>query len=153
MRIRSILGGTVLSALVAVALVPAPAGAQLGICPPKPKPTITIGDTFVFEGSVANLPVTLSNSFCSNVTVNYSTVNGTAVAPADYVPAVGVKLTFTPGQTSQNAQVQVKCDGPAPDLPVEDFKVRLHGAVNGTIVDPVGLVRVYNYYCTSTHQG
>lgn len=48
--------------------------------------------------------VSLSNSSVSNVSVNYATANGTAIAGSDYT-AKSSSLTFTPGQTTKTLTV------------------------------------------------
>src|SRR5437879_5410221 len=56
------------------------------------------------EGSYCLVTVTLSSMSMSQVTVNYSTNDGSAVAPGDYTPTSG-QLTFAAFQTSQTFQV------------------------------------------------
>ena len=67
----------------------------------------------VNEGNSGNISlncqVTLSAQSAITVTVDYSTSNGTATAPSDYISAVG-KLTFAPGSTSKNVLLAVKGD-------------------------------------------
>src|SRR5205807_6352342 len=63
-----------------------------------PAALISIGDVSVVEGNSGTLnaavPVTISQPHGNNVTVNYSTANGTATAGSDY-NAVSGTLTFT----------------------------------------------------------
>ena len=70
------------------------------------------------------------------MTVNYATVDGTAIAPGDYTATTGL-LTFTPGQTSKT--VDVALIGDARDEIDENFAVGLSGASNATIADDLGL--------------
>jgi hypothetical protein len=108
-----------------------------------PKPTISINDVSVTEsnsGTVnANFIVHLSAASGRVVTVNYTTVNGTAAATSDYLAASG-SLTFNPGQTSLTVTVQVKGD----TLPEtnETFKVNLSAPINATILDGSGIGRL-----------
>ncbi|WP_420621973.1 Calx-beta domain-containing protein [Candidatus Poriferisodalis sp.] len=75
-------------------------------------PTLNVLDTAVSEadGSVGFL-VTLDPAATGTVTVQYTTVDATAVAPADYTTTSGT-LTFAPGETSkQTALVPIVNDG------------------------------------------
>jgi large repetitive protein len=72
-----------------------------------------------------NCQVTLSAASAMTVTVDYSTSNGTAVAPGDYTSAVG-RLTFAPGITSRSVPISVK--GDTADESDETFTVRLTNA-------------------------
>lgn len=156
MYVRRMLCGAILSTLAVTVGLPATAqGAVVPgpttVCSNPPKPTIRISDAWQFEGAFALLTVSLSNSFCTNVTVRFTTVDGgpfpPAVAPGDYQPSSGT-LVFTPGQVSRTIPVWVKCDNIVE--PVEHFHVRLSAPVNGTIVDGVGVVRVYNRVCQTS---
>ncbi|GJM37310.1 MAG: hypothetical protein DHS20C19_06770 [Acidimicrobiales bacterium] len=84
-----------------------------------PQPTITAGVASVdSEGdtgsTIWDLPVTLSNHYGTEVTVDWSTVDApshTAVAlsGSDYVADSGT-LTFAPGETTQNIQIEILGD-------------------------------------------
>src|SRR6476619_2794969 len=74
--------------------------------------------------------VALSNPSTLPVTVNYSTVDGTAVAGADYVAAAG-SVTFVPGDISEPITLQVIGDTLAEFD--EHFTVRLSSPTNATI--------------------
>ena len=69
------------------------------------------------------------------VTVDYTLVNGTAVAGTDYVPISGT-VTFQPGQTVQT--ITVKIDGNKTGG-IKSFNVELSNVKNATILDPVGI--------------
>jgi len=73
-------------------------------------PTISIGNVTITRPTLASVKatfiVTLSAPSTSTVTVNYSTINGTAMAGLDYAMAVG-KLTFAPGVTSLPISVTI----------------------------------------------
>jgi chitinase len=106
-------------------------------------PTVTIGDATVTEGNTgtrnASLTVTLSAASGHTVTVAYQTLNGSAVAPADYTAASDI-LTFSPGQTSKTVRIAV-----AGDLAVEgpeEFSVVLGAVTNVAIADGQGLVTI-----------
>src|SRR5690606_38418518 len=64
----------------------------------------------VKEGRAANVVVKLSKAAETEVAVNYSTSDGTAVANRNYVPAAGT-LTFAPGVTQQTFQVETLGNG------------------------------------------
>jgi hypothetical protein len=103
------------------------------------EPRISISDTTVTEGNTgsrsATFTVALSAAYDVNVTVNYSTANGTATAGSDYQAASGT-LTFTPGQTSKAVPVQVIGDRLAEAN--ETFVVNLSSPTNVTITDGQG---------------
>jgi hypothetical protein len=86
--------------------------------PPPTLPSITINDVTISEGNSgaknATFTVTLSSAATSNITVNYATRNGTAVAGAaasggDYTATSG-KLTFAAGQISKTVNVGILGD-------------------------------------------
>lgn len=79
--------------------------------------------------------VSLSAPSSQTVTVNYGTVDGTAVAGSDYTAASGT-LTFAPGETSKTITVQVLRDTVGEST--ENYTVRLTGATNATITDGTG---------------
>ena len=84
-----------------------------------PQPTITAGSVAIDpEGDAGsttwNVPVTLSNPFGSEVTVDWATVDwpstpGLAESGSDYVAASGT-LTFAPGETTKNVPIEVLGD-------------------------------------------
>ena len=71
-------------------------------------PTISVaGPAPVLENAApATFVVSLSSASGQSVTVNYATTDGTATAGVDYAPVSGT-LTFDPGQTSKNVQVNI----------------------------------------------
>lgn len=66
--------------------------------------TISIGNPSANEGSVLAFPVTLSAAPLTNVTVNYASADGTAIAGTDYT-AVSGTLSIPAGQTSGTIDV------------------------------------------------
>jgi hypothetical protein len=107
---------------------------------------ISVNDVSVFEGNptgttTANFNVTLSPASGRTVTVQYSTQNGTATQPADYISKSGT-LTFSAGQTSKTVSVSVKRD--SLNEPDETFFVNLSGATNATIGDAQGIGTILN---------
>lgn len=119
-------------------------------CPPSPggtnMPVITINDVSVFEGNSgttdAQFVVSLSKAATSNVTVDYTTVDGSAIAGSDY-QATGGTLTFLPGQTSKT--VTVKIFGDKTYEPDETYTVVLSNASgNVTISKAIGYGTIKN---------
>ena len=74
------------------------------------QPTLSVNDISINEGSTGSFTVTMSAAMGIPATFNWSTTNGTAVAPGDYnsVPSSGV--TFAPGETTKTIQVVTNTD-------------------------------------------
>jgi hypothetical protein len=104
-------------------------------------PTISIDDDTVVEGNsgvvFAVFTVSLSAPSGQQVTVNYATANGSAIAPSDYTAIGSTPLTFNAGETSKTVTVLVNGDGT--DEANETFQVNLSGATNAPISDPQGI--------------
>jgi urease beta subunit len=98
-------------------------------------PTLTIGNATANEGNSGTtsftFAVTLSAVSTSTVTVDYSTFDGSAVAPGDYATTSGT-LTFTPGQTAK--QITVAVNGDTTIEASETFTVGLSNPANASIV-------------------
>jgi Concanavalin A-like lectin/glucanases superfamily/Calx-beta domain len=105
-----------------------------GKCRPPALPVLSAGNVSVTEsqnGTVAaEFSVTLDSASSQTVTVNYTTADGTANAPADYTATVGT-LSLAPGQTLKTVVVTVKDD--ALDEAVETFMLNLSNAHNATL--------------------
>jgi large repetitive protein len=97
-------------------------------------PTLTIANATVTEGNSGTVnavfAVTLSAASANTVTVDYSTFDGSAAAPADYVATSGT-LTFTAGQTAKQIVVAVK--GETLNEVNETYTVNLTNLVNATL--------------------
>jgi hypothetical protein len=97
-------------------------------------PAISIQGVAVAEGNagvtVAVLNVSLDSPSSRQVTVNFSTSNGSATAGLDYNSASGV-LTFVPGQVINQITVQVLGDSQAETS--ESFQVTLSNPVNAVL--------------------
>ncbi|HWN94119.1 MAG TPA: Calx-beta domain-containing protein, partial [Methylomirabilota bacterium] len=108
-------------------------------------PSLSVTDVSVPEGDGGLTPavfsVQLSAPSPTNVTVNFTTVNGTATAGSDYTTTNGV-LTFAPGQTSLNITVLVRGDTNAEAS--ETFSVSLSNPVNATLNDSTGVGTITN---------
>ncbi len=103
-------------------------------------PKLSVNSVMVTEGNTgavnATFVVTLSGPSSRSVTVNYATLNATAVEPADYTALPLTTLTFTPGQTSRNVNVSVK--GDLIDELDETFKLTLSSPTNAAIAAGLG---------------
>ena len=106
---------------------------------------INISDIDFIEGAVgtqeAVFTVTLDQATDETVTVNYSTIDNTAIAGEDYLGISGT-LTFNPGQTSQNINVTILSDIVAEDN--ESFWLYLSNAENSVLTDSYGQVTIIN---------
>ena len=105
-------------------------------------PSITINDATVFEanGSVT-LSVTLSASSTNQITVNYSTMDGSAVKINDYTANSGT-LTFSAGQTSKTINLLITTDQTSEYQ--EAFYLILSDAVNASIVKSTSTIYIYD---------
>ena len=116
---------------------------------PGAQPQLALNDVTVNENAgTATLSVTLSGSFASNVTVNYGTSNGTALAGNDYSTSSGT-LTFIPGgATTQTITVPILNDSTTEGM--ETFYVNLSGATGAIISDGQGLGTILDDDVTPT---
>ena len=98
-----------------------------------PTPSLSIADASEDEG-VGTMSFTVSLSAVSgrDVSVNYSTANGTAVAPGDYSATSGT-LNISAGSSSGTIDVTIVDDSDNEND--ETFTVNLTGPVNATIAD------------------
>jgi chitinase len=100
-------------------------------------PTISIGDLSHTEGgsgtTAFDFPLTLSHSSTSDVTVHFSTTNGTAAAPGDFTAVTNATTTIAAGATTGVAEVLVNGDTtPEQD---EQFTVSLGTVTGATVAD------------------
>jgi hypothetical protein len=121
------------------AVQPANAGAsdafvvQLDVTPRTPvPPTITIEDRAVQEGGCANAAfrVLVSAPRVPTITVDYSTVDGTAIAGRDYTATSGT-LTLSPGRLFHSIFVPILTDGTADGT--KTFRLVLSNPANATL--------------------
>src|SRR5262245_28522978 len=108
---------------------------------PPGTPSISIADAAaVTEGNagMVNVAFTVTLSAASDqiVTVDFTTVAGSAVAGSDFV-ATAETLTFLPGDVSKSITVQVK--GDLLNEATEAFTVNLRNPTNGVIADVQGV--------------
>ena len=93
-------------------------------------PSFSINNLTVSEGGEAKFTITLSAPSQRIVTVAAVTSNGTAKAPSDYI-AIGRRLYFPPGTTTQTLDVSVRPDQRYE--PDEVFYMILSQPVNASI--------------------
>lgn len=99
-------------------------------------PQITIDNVIVNEDiGTTTFTVDLSAASGLNVSVDYTTANGTAIAPGDYTLNTGT-LSFSAGTTSRTISVAIIND--SIDETDETFFVNLSSPVNATISDGQG---------------
>lgn len=91
------------------------------------------------SGLVAQVKVQLSRVPTSRVTVDFTTVNGTAGSPADFAARSGT-LRFPAGTRTKTISVPIKGDLLAETSEV--FKVRISNPFRARIADAVGAVTV-----------
>jgi hypothetical protein len=108
-------------------------------------PSISVSDASVTEGNsgsqTATVTVTLSAAAGVPVSVDYSTLNGSAIAGEDYQSVAGT-LTFAAGETSK--QLTFNVSGDTLVEPDEIFSVQLSNPVGAAIADSVGTITITN---------
>ncbi|WP_225008345.1 beta strand repeat-containing protein [Novosphingobium percolationis] len=110
-----------------------------------PLGSLSVNSVSVAEGNsgtkTLTFTVTLSSASVQTVTVDFATVDGTALAGSDYAATSGT-LTFAPGELSKTVAVTVNGD-----LAVEaneTFTLHLSNAVNGTVATADGTGTITN---------
>ena len=99
-------------------------------------PTLTIDSVIIGESSgTALFTVTLFPPAEETVTVEFATVDGSAIAPEDYTFTNG-QLRFAPGNTTQTISVPIVSDAIVENN--EAFTVALSNATNATIATASG---------------
>lgn len=135
----------------ATTTTPAPAPPPAPTPAPKPSPApltpaISIGDVVANEGNAGTtnfaFNVNLSTSTTNTVTVQYTTVDGTATAGSDYTAIPATTLTFNPGETSKTINVSITGDTTVEGN--ETFNVNLSNPSNATISDGTGVGTITN---------
>ncbi len=114
--------------------------------PPPTLPSLSINDVSLEEGDEGNtafeFTVTLSEVSNEDVTVNFATADGTAVAGEDYTAITDETVTIAAGQTT--APITVQVTGDTVEEPDETFIVNLTNATNATIADREGTGTILN---------
>lgn len=112
---------------------------------PPPVPTLSIGDLRVIEGNEGTTPatfaVTLSAPAGQEVRVDWTTRDGTAVAPGDYSQVSG-QVVIPAGATTGTVEVAVNGDRDVE--PDETFAVELSNATGASIANPRGVGTIAN---------
>jgi len=107
-------------------------------------PSLSINDVMVTEGNTGTVnavfTVSLSATSGKQVTVDYSTADGTATADADYQFIPTTQLIFSPNTTTQTITVVV--NGDLFDESDETFFVNLTNPANATIADAQGMCTI-----------
>lgn len=107
------------------------------------KPNVSISDATVRElDGYAEFVITLSAPASSQVSVDYSSANGTASAgypDYDFIATSG-RLVFAPGVTTQTVRVAVNTDALSEGN--ETLSLRLSSAVNATITKTAGTATI-----------
>ena len=107
---------------------------------------ISVNDISMNEGNSGTtaftFTVNLTPANSQAVTVNYSTGNGTAAAPGDYVSVPSTLLVFGAGELSK--QVTVLVNGDTTVEPNETFTVNLSNPSNASIADNQGVGTIIN---------
>ncbi|MFY7988344.1 MAG: Calx-beta domain-containing protein [Flavobacterium sp.] len=111
------------------------------VCVAAALPSVSIQPNAVVGESAGTvtLTLTLSNTSASNVSVNYNTTNGTALAGTDYTTTAGI-ITFLPGETSKTITIPILSDS-SPESS-ENFNVSLSNPSGATISSGVSVVSV-----------
>ena len=101
-----------------------------------PPPGILVNNTSVIEGDSGTTNLTfdvwLTHAYPATVTVDYTTVDGTATNGSDYTATSG-PLIFLSGETNKTVSVSVL--GDLVSEPDETLSLMLSNASNGTILD------------------
>jgi len=116
-------------------------GGQSGLMKPVGLARDAAGNLYVSDRDTANVTrfapnsqasfvVTLDSASTNQVSVDYATANGTAVAGTDYTQASGI-LVFPPGVTSETVSVPITTV--ATGGPTKTFTLNLSGASGATI--------------------
>jgi len=96
-------------------------------------PVISISDTTVSEGGLAEFTISISENPTQNVIVEFETVDDTAIAEEDYLPRTG-RVTFRPDEPlSAIRRITTLNDGVVENS--ESFGLRLFDTQNGNVLD------------------
>lgn len=105
----------------------------------------SIDDVTIPEGTgapnTATFTVSLSSASREPVSIQYSTVNGTARSGVDYVATEGT-LTFAPGETTKRVSVRTVPDGAQESN--EQFTLVLKNPTGAAVDDAIGVATLLN---------
>jgi hypothetical protein len=104
-----------------------------------PLPSLSINDASVIEGTgvgaTMNFTLSLSAASAEQIEVDWTSADGSAVAPGDYAADAG-RLAFTPGELTHTLAFALVGDAlPEPD---ESFVVTLSNPLNANLGDAIG---------------
>ena len=109
-------------------------------------PKLSFDDVSVAEGTVgvnnAEIKLVLDHAYSKQVTVNYTTIEGTAKAGLDFVAATNQSISFQPNETEKKIVVAIIAD----DLKEGDevFQVRVENPVNVVLLKTTAVVTLRN---------
>jgi len=116
----------------AITLIP---GAIVGTILNDDSVALSLNDVRAEEGTTIpvqfNFTATLSSASAIPVSVNFNTIDGSALSPSDYTARSGT-LTFAPGELSKTTAVSIINDSVTE--PDESFQFALNGASVGAIL-------------------
>ena len=109
------------------------------------QPSILVSDVSLKEGdsgsTTATVNINLAEQVSEPITVDYTTLNGTATAGSDYLATSG-SITFEPGQTI--VQVEFTIFGDLVLETDETFIVQLSNPIGAQLSDDKGIVTILN---------
>jgi uncharacterized delta-60 repeat protein len=128
-------------------LDPAKSAGTVTITDNETRPSISISDANPATGKESDpnaknraFNINLSNPSTETITVDYTTLDGNAVAGSDYTATQG-KITFNPGEpTTQTVTATILDDAIFEDL--ETFKVKLTNPTNATLAKTEGTATI-----------
>ncbi len=107
------------------------------------RPEITTDDATILEPAIGTttVPVTvrLSSEMNTEISLDYATQDGTALAGEDYLPTAG-RLTFAPHERVRTVDVVIKDDFNRE--PAETFFLNLSNESSGTMIDAQAVVTI-----------
>jgi hypothetical protein len=114
--------------------------------PPSGGVVVNAGKVTINEGNIGTricpVPVTLSTTSTSGVTVRYQTQDGTATAGSDYFSRAG-DLVFAPGEVSKTIDITVISDRVDEPRRREKFFVNLSNPSGATLGVAQGKCKIY----------
>ncbi len=113
----------------------------IGTIVDRDAPTASAGDAEVAEGGTAQVPVTLSAASTFPVTIDYTTVDGTASSSSDFQAVAGT-LTLPAGGTT--AFIAVPTLGDAAVEPTETFTVTFSNPTNSMLAQAAVTVSLFD---------
>ncbi len=109
-------------------------------------PSLSINDIAQTEGNsgttVFSFTASLYRPTSKQVTVTYSTQDGTATSGSDFKAVTNGTLTFAPNETSKQISIEITSD--AVKEAEEKFTVVISNAVNATILKATGTASIQN---------